>query len=77
MHARNVAGTGTPHYNSISHLGIVYSQRLPHTFTSIDQGNGEGPAIWVAANAPIIEMMQGLGHGIKFEAPLSQEKDIL
>ena len=32
VHDRNVAGPGTPHYNSIRHLGIIHSQRLPHNF---------------------------------------------
>ena len=46
----------------------------PILFQGIWQGNGSGPTIWVAVSAPLIEMMRGEGHGIKFEAPLSQNR---
>ena len=49
----------------------------PIHFQGICQGNGSGPTIWVAVSAPLIEMVRGSGHGIKFEALLSQDKDSL
>ena len=47
------------------------------TFQVICLCNGAGPTIWFAVSAPLIEIMKGAGHGIKFEAPLSQYKDSL
>ena len=49
----------------------------PIYFQGIFQGNGSGPTIWVAISEPLIEMMRREGHGIKFEAPMYQEKYIL
>lgn len=37
------------------------------SFQRILQGNGARPTIWVTVSAPLIEMMQGVGHRIKFE----------
>ena len=53
----------------------MMSNQLPTPFQGICQGNGAGPAIWVAVSTPLIEMMRGAGHGISFEAPLSNTKD--
>lgn len=38
----------------------------------IGQGNGAGPATWLATSAPIIEMMRSLGHGVHFESAISR-----
>ena len=75
INSRNVAGPVTPHQNSLRHLGIIHAQLPPHTFPSYLTGKGAGPTILVYISAPLIEMMCGSGHGIKFEAPLYQDKD--
>ena len=46
-------------------------------FQGILQGNGSGPVLWLAVSAPLIEMMRTRGHGIKYQTPLSYEKDEL
>ena len=46
----------------------------PIPFQGIYGGNKAGPTISVALSAPLIEIMQGAGHDIKFYARLSQEK---
>ena len=49
----------------------------PIPFQCIFQGNIAGPTIWVSVSVPLIEIMQGVGHVITFEAPLSRDKYIL
>ena len=46
-------------------------------FQGILQGNGSGPVLWLAVSSPLIEMMRTRGHGIKYQTPLSYEKDEL
>lgn len=64
-HVRTAFGTSTSSMHGI----------LPQPLQGIFQGNGAGPAIWVAVSAPLIEMMRTAGNTLKFETPLSQEKD--
>ena len=59
------------------HIRISYSTSesfmhndSPITFQGMWQCNGSCPTIWVAVSAPLIEMMRGAGHGIKFESLL-------
>ena len=44
-------------------------------FQGVLQGNGSGPALWLAVSAPLIEMMRTRGHGVKYRSPISLEKD--
>jgi hypothetical protein len=43
---------------------------MPH-FKGVGQGNGAGPAIWVAISAPIIHMLYTAGFGLTITASLS------
>ena len=49
----------------------------PIPFQSILQCKGSGPTIYIAVSAPLIKIIRVSGHGIKFESPLSQDKDSL
>ena len=49
----------------------------PIPFKGILQVNGSGPTVWVSVSEPLIEMIRGVGHGIKIEALLSRDKGSL
>ena len=51
------------------------SNELPTPLQGIFQGNGAGPAIWIVVSTPLIEMMRGAGHGLRFDSPLSHSTD--
>jgi hypothetical protein len=40
-------------------------------FQGVGQGNGAGPAIWVAISAPIIQMLYTAGFGLAFTTAIS------
>ena len=49
----------------------------PIPFKCILQVNGSGPTVWVSVSEPLIEMIIGVGHGIKIEALMSRDKGSL
>lgn len=64
-HIRTAYGTST---SSMCNL-------LPIPLQYVCQGNGAGPAIWITASSPLLEMICDAGHGISFEEPLSKITD--
>ena len=43
----------------------------------VGQGNGAGPAIWLAITIPLINMLRKSGFGLKVQSPMSQEESIM
>jgi hypothetical protein len=49
----------------------TFSSNPLNPFQGLGQGNGAGPAIWVAISAPIIQMLYTCGYGLTFTTALS------
>ena len=53
---------------------LSYGGTKDHPFHGVCQGNGGGPAVWLAVSAILVEMLHSLFHYTVLSTPASREK---
>lgn len=65
------------------HVRTAYGERasgygaVQIPLQGVGQGNGAGPAIWLAITIPLINMLRKAGFGLKISTPMSKEESTL